>query len=143
MVNDLFKCIELLAIVVLTSEVDLVIGELVTTVSSNQALAVDEVEAIASIVLAHSLTHEEFDNLLGNTHTGRAGAEEDRTVVLARHTRTLDGIDDSTQDDGTGTLDVIVEAGVGVPIPLECWKWVLEVLELDDDTKQLSLAMMT
>lgn len=139
-VNDLLEGLPLLASIVLTSEVNLVIGELVTTVSSDKTLSVDEVEAATGLILGHTLTHEELDNLLSNTDTGGTGTEEDSAVVLAGKTGTLNGIDDTTENDGTSSLDIIVEAGVGVAVTLESGEGVLEILELDDDTKQALLA---
>lgn len=134
-VNDLFQGLELLAGVVLASKVDLVVGELVTTVSGDETLGVDQVEAVAGIVLAHALTHEELNDLLGDTDTGRASAEEDRAVVLGGQTGPLDGVDDTAQDDRTGPLDVIIETGVEIPITLECGEGILEILKLDDNTR--------
>jgi hypothetical protein len=61
-------------------------------------------------------------------------------VILAGETRTLDGVDNTTQDDGASALDVIIEAGVQTLIPLERREGVLEILELDDDTNKLPLA---
>ena len=135
MVDDLLKGLELLAIVVLAGEEDLVVGELVTTVSGDETLGVDEVEAVASILLGHALADEEVNNLLGDADTGRAGAEEDGAVVLAGETGTLDGVDDSTEDDGAGTLNVVIEAGVDTLVTLQCGEGILEVLKLNDDTK--------
>lgn len=135
MVDDLFKGLELLAVVVLASEVDLVVGQLVTSVGGDQTLGVDEVEAAASLILGQALTREELHNLLGNTDTGRASAEEDRTVVPAGQTGTLHGVNDATENDRTRSLNIIVEAGVGIPVALECGEGILEVLELDDDTR--------
>ena len=59
-------------------------------------------------------------------------------MLLAGESRTLDGIDDSTQDDGTRALDVIVEACVNVAVALQCGERILEVLELNDNTRKES-----
>jgi len=135
MVDDLLEGLELLAVIVLTGKVDLVVGELVTTISGDETLGVDEVEAVASILLGHALADEEINDLLGNTDTGRASAEEDSTLILAGETGTLDSVDDTTENDGAGTLDVIVKAGVGTLVTLKCGEGVLEVLELDHNAK--------
>ena len=142
-VDDLLQGLELLAIVVLAGEVDLVVSELVTTVGSDKTLGVNKVEAAAGLILGHTLTDEEVDDLLSDTDTGGASTEEHGAVVLARKTGTLDSVDDTTQDDGTSTLDVIVEAGVGVTVALQCGEGVLEILKLNNNTKkrnELSLA---
>lgn len=133
-VNDLLESLELSAIVVLTGEVDLVVSELVTTVSGDQTLGVNEVETSAGLILGHALTDEEVDNLLGDTDTGGASTEEDGALVLARQTGALDSVDNTAKDDSTSTLDVVVEAGVGIPVTLKCGEGVLEVLELDNNT---------
>lgn len=138
MVNDLLQSLELLALVVLASKVHLVVGELVTTVSSDQTLGVDQVEAVASILLGHALTHEELDDLLGDTDTGRTGSEEHGAVVLAGQAGALDGVHHAAENHRASTLDVVIEAGVRVPVTLECGEWILEVLELDDNTKRIS-----
>lgn len=135
MVDDVFEGLKLLPVVVLASKIDLVVGQLVTSVCGDETLGVDEVETAAGFILGHALPHEELHNLLGNPDTGRAGAEEDRAVVLARQAGPLDSVDDTAEDDRAGSLDVIVEASVGIPIPLECGEGILEVLELDDDTR--------
>jgi hypothetical protein len=140
MVDDLLQSLPLLAFVVLASKVDLVVGELVTTVSSDQTLGVDKVETVASFLLGHALTHEELDDLLGNTDTGRTGSEEHGAVVLAGQTGALDSVDHTAENHGAGTLDVVIEAGVRIPIPLECGEGILEVLELDDNTRISSVS---
>lgn len=139
-INNLLQSLPLLASIVLTSEVDLVVSELVTTVSSDKTLSVNKVEAASGLILGHTLTHEELDDLLGNTHTGRAGTEEDSAVVLAWQTRSLNSIDNTTEDNGAGTLDIVIEASVGVAVTLQSGERILEVLELDDDSK-LSFAL--
>lgn len=139
-INNLLQSLPLLASIVLTSEVDLVVSELVTTVSSDKTLSVNKVEAASGLILGHTLTHEELDDLLGNTDTGRAGTEEDSAVVLAWQTRSLNSIDNTTEDNGAGTLDIVIEASVGVAVTLQSGERILEVLELDDDSK-LSFAL--
>lgn len=57
-------------------------------------------------------------------------------MLLGWDSGSLDGIDDTSKDDGTSSLDVIVEASVVAAITFERWEWVLEVLELDDDTRR-------
>lgn len=135
MVDDLLQGLELLAVVVLAGEVDLVVGELVTSVSGDETLGVDEVEAVAGILLGHALADEEVDNLLGNADTGGAGTEENGTLVLAGETGALDSVDDTAEDDSASTLDVVIEAGVVVLVTLQSGERILEVLELNNNTK--------
>lgn len=138
-VDDLIKSLVLLAVVVTAGEVDLVVGELVAAVSGDETLGVDEVEAVTGFILGHAFAHEELDDLAGNADTGAAGAEEHRTVVLAGQTGALDSVDDTAKDDSASTLDVIVEASVQVAVPLKSGEGVLEILELDDDTREALL----
>ena len=136
-VDDLFEGLELFAVVVLAGEVDLVVSELVTAVGSDKTLGVDEVEAVAGLILGHAFAHEELDDLPSNTDTGAAGTEEHRAVLLAGQTGALDSVDDTAEDDSASTLDVIVEAGVQITVTLKSGEGVLEILKLDDDTKSL------
>lgn len=133
MVDNLLQGLVLLAAIVLPGEVDLVVGELVATVSGDETLGVNQVEAGPSLILSHALTHEESNNLFSNADTGTSRTEEDSTVILARKTRALHGVDDSTQDDGTRALDIIVEARVNIAVALQGREGVLEVFELNDN----------
>jgi hypothetical protein len=138
-VDDLLEGLELVAGVVAAGEIDLVVGEVVTAVSGDETLGVNEVEAVAGFVLGHAFAHEELDNLAGDADTGAAGSEEHGTVVLAGQTGTLDSVDDTAKDDSASTLDVIIEAGVQVTVALQCGEGILEILELDDDTREALL----
>jgi hypothetical protein len=60
-------------------------------------------------------------------------------VILAGQTGALDSVDDTAKDDSASTLDVIIEAGVVVPISLKSREGILEILELDDDTREALL----
>ena len=60
-------------------------------------------------------------------------------MVLAGQTGALDSGDDAAKDDSASTLDVIVEASVQVAVPLKSGEGVLEILELDDDTREALL----
>jgi hypothetical protein len=55
-------------------------------------------------------------------------------VILAGQPRALHGIDDTTEDNGTCPLNVIVEAGVDVLVPFQCRERILEVLKLDHNS---------
>jgi hypothetical protein len=59
-------------------------------------------------------------------------------VVLAGQTRALDSVDHTAENHGAGALDVVIEAGVRIPVTLECGEGILEVLELDDNTRWIS-----
>lgn len=133
-VDHFLEGLELLALVVRAGKVDLVVSQLVTTVGGNQALGVNQVEARAGLILSHALAHEKVDNLLGDANTGAASTEEHGTVVLAWKARTLDRVDDTTKDDSTSALNIIVEACVGVTVALQSGERVLEVFELDNNT---------
>lgn len=137
MINHLVEGLELLAVVVRASKVHLMIGKLVTPISGDKTLGVDQVEAGAGLVFRHALTHEKCNNLLGHTDTSTSSTKEDGAVLLAGKSRTLHGVDDTAEDDSTRTLDVIVEACVGITIPLQSGEGILEVLKLNDDTVDL------
>lgn len=132
----------LTAVVVVASKVDLVLGELVTTVVGDETIRVDEPELAASLFLCQTLLLEELDNLLGDTNTGTASAEEDGLVILDGDTRRLDGVDEATNNDGASSLDVVVEHAVGVLVALESGEGVLEVLELNDDAVTRSVTAL-
>jgi len=132
--NDVLEGLVLLALVVVTREVELVLGKLVATVVGDETLGVDQPEALSGLVLSEALVHEELDELLGDTNTGRASTEEDSTLVSGGNLGLLDTVDEATEDDSTSTLDVVVEHGVGVLVALERREGVLEVLVLDDNT---------
>lgn len=55
-------------------------------------------------------------------------------MLLAGEPRALDSVDYTAQNDCTGALDVIIEAGVRTAVALESGERVLEVLKLDDNT---------
>lgn len=77
MIDDLLERLELLALVVLAGKVDLMIGQLVASVRSDQAFGVNEVEAFTSLLLGKALSDEEVDDLLGHSNTGRSRSQED------------------------------------------------------------------
>lgn len=131
--DDVLKGLVLLALVVVTREVEFVLGELVATVVGDETLGVDQPEALSGLVLTEALLHKELNELLGNTDTGRAGTEEDGTLVGGGNLGLLDSVDETTKDDGASALDVVVEHGVGVLVTLERGEGVLEVLVLDDN----------
>ena len=61
-------------------------------------------------------------------------------MILAGDPGTLDRVDNTTQDNGTSALNVVIEAGVQTLIPFKGGERVLEVFELDDDANKLPLA---
>lgn len=58
-------------------------------------------------------------------------------MVLDGNARSLDSIDETTNNDGTSALDIIVEHGVGVLVALKSREGVLEIFELDDNAGRL------
>jgi len=133
--NNVVKSLELLALVVVSGEVDLVISELVATVVGDETLGVDEPELALGFVFRQTLLDEVFHDLLGYSDAGTASAKEYSTVILGSDTGGLDGVYESTNDDGTSSLDVIVEHGIRVLVSLERGEGVLPVFELNNDTK--------
>lgn len=133
MVNHILEGLELLALVVCPGKVDLVVSQLVATIHSDQTLGVHQAEARAGLILGQALTHEEIDNLSGNTNSGTSRTEEYSTMVLARKARALHGVDDTTKDDSSGTLDIIVEAREDITITLQSRERILEVFKLDNN----------
>lgn len=134
MVYNFFQGLELLAVVIMTRKVDFVGCESVASVRSDKTLSVNQVEASFGLILGHSLLDEEIDDLLSNTNTCTSGAEEHSTVVLWRNARSLDGIYHTAQDDGSSSLDIIVETSVVVPVFFEGWEGILEVFKLYNNT---------
>lgn len=55
-------------------------------------------------------------------------------MFLCWNSGSLDSVNDTSKNNGTSSLDVVVEASVSRAISLKSWEWVLEVLKLDDDT---------
>ena len=55
-------------------------------------------------------------------------------MVLDRSTASFHGVDESTNNDSTSALNIIIEARVDILVPFESWEWILEILKLDDDT---------
>lgn len=131
--DDLLESAELVAVVVGTGKVLLVLGELVATVLGDETLGVDQPELVLGGLLAETTLGVVLDKLLGNTDTGRASSHEDQALLLKRDTRELDGVDVTGQDDGTSSLDVVVEAAVLVAVAVEVVEGLLglKVLELD------------
>lgn len=131
--DDILESLVLLTLVVVTREVELVLGKLVATVVGDETLGVDQPEALSSLVLSQTLLHEELDELLSNTDAGRASTEEDGTLVSGGNLGLLDSVDETAKNDGTSALDVVVEHGVGVLVTFKRREGVFEVLVLDDD----------
>lgn len=117
-VNKAGEGLVLTAIVVVSRKVDLVIGEFIAAVQRDKAIRVNEPEFAASFLFSQALLHEELNDLLRNTNTSAAGTKEDSTVVLGRHTRRLDRINETTYNDGSSSLDVVVEHAICVLVSL-------------------------
>lgn len=133
-VDDFLKALVLLAIVVAAGEDELVFLELVTAVVGDETLRVNEVEQLASLFFRETtLLLEHFHDLAGDTNTGRTSTKEDQSLVLGVYLGLADSVDNTSKNDGTGSLDIVVEASIHVLVLGKRWEGVLEVLELDDD----------
>lgn len=132
-VDDLLKRLDLAALVVVACKVDLVFGELVSAVESDEALGVDEPEAPLSLLLGKSLANEIGHELLSDTDGGGSSAKEEYTLVGERGSLLAGGVDEAAENDGAGSLDVVVKGEVLVTEVLEIEEGGLgrEVLELD------------
>lgn len=133
-VDNLLKRGELLTIVVWTRKVELVVSQLVSSVVSDETLGVDEPELAASLLLWDTRLDEKLDNLLGDTDGGGSSSHKHELVLLEWNARLLKSVHDTSENDGSSSLDIIVEASVSVAITLEGWEWVLEILKLDNDS---------
>lgn len=94
-------------------------------------LGIHEPERLLRLVFGQAFPHEILDELLCDTDTCTARSKEDRSLVFSMQLRGFDGIDEAAQDDSARALHVVVEAREGVLVPLQCWKRVLEIFELD------------
>lgn len=133
-INNLLEGLELLTLVVVAREKELVLLELIATVVSDETLGVNKPDAAASLILGGTVLNEELNDLAGNTNGSRAGTHEDEALVLEGDAASTESTHDTTKNNGTGTLNVIVEHGVGVAITLERREGVLEILKLNDET---------
>ena len=86
------------------------------------------------LFFCQTFLNEIFNDLPSNTNTGTTCTEENSTVVLDRSTASFHGVDESTNNDSTSALNIIIEARVDILVPFESWEWVLKILKLDDDT---------
>lgn len=96
-------------------------------------LGIDEPEPPSGFVLGEAFGHEVFHHLLGDAYACAAGTEEDGALLSSRNLGALDCVDEATEDDRAGALDIVIEAGVGFLVSLESAKGVLKVLELNHD----------
>jgi hypothetical protein len=142
MVNDLLQGLQLLAVVIVAREVDLVLSKFVTTVIRDETFGINEPEAASCLIFGQAFLDEELDNLLRDTDTGTTGTEEDGTVVSRVDTSSLDGVNDTSQNNGTSSLDIIVEAGIFILITVQSWERILPVLKLNDNSIQKFLLVM-
>lgn len=74
---------------------------------------VDEPELVLGLLLREPLELEVLGDSLGDSDTARASSEEEDALLLEGDARDLEGADGSGEDNGSGTLDVVVEAAVG------------------------------
>lgn len=132
--DDLLEGAELLAVVVGTGKVLLVLSKVVTTVLGDETLGVYEPETVTGLGLAETTLGVVLNQLLGNTDTGGTGTHKDEALVLDGDARQVDGANVTAENDGTGALDVVVEAAVGVAVAVEVVEglFTLKVLKLDN-----------
>lgn len=133
-IDNLLEAGELLTLIVIAREVELVVGKLVATVVGDEALRIDEPELLAGLFLWNTRLDEKLDDLTSDTDSGGTSTHENELVLVQRNARLLESVHDTCQDDSTGSLDIIVEASVGVAVSLERWEGVLKILELDNDS---------
>ena len=62
-------------------------------------------------------------------------------MVLDGSTTSFHGVDESTNNDSTSALNIIIEARVDILVPFESWEWIFEILKLDDDTVIMSVSL--
>ncbi|KAL7356891.1 hypothetical protein ACKS0A_07064 [Histoplasma ohiense] len=110
-------------------------GKLIPSIRRHETLCVNEVETGLGLVFRHSFANEEIDNLLGDTNTSTSCSKEDGFVLLSRNARLFYGIYDSSKDNSTGSLDVVIEAGKSMAVPFKSWEWVLEIFKLNDNAR--------
>ena len=89
----------------------------------DETLRVREPDLLARLVFRHALELEEAHELHGDTDASGAGTEEEDAVVTEGTARSgrgeFGGVHEAREDDGTSTLDVIVEDGVAVTEKVE------------------------
>ena len=101
-------------------------------------LSVHEPECSSSLFFCQAFFDEVLDDLLGHTNSGTACSHKYCSLILNRNTALLQCIDDTSEDDSPGSLNIVVEHRVLMLISLKGGEWVLEILELDDDTIRVS-----
>lgn len=150
--DNLVESSVLFSTVVGTREIDFVIGKLVAAIICDKALyvcqrmhrikmttvyqsdlGIHKPETPPCLVFCQPFSHEKLDNLFCDPDTCTAGTEKYRSLIFRGDTCALDGVYEAGQDDGPGSLDVVVEARVRILISFECRKWVLEILKLNDN----------
>jgi hypothetical protein len=92
----------------------------------HKTLRVDEVDARAGLLFRQALQGEEAHELHANTHASGAGTKEENTVVGQRSARSgrgdLGGIEETTENDGTSSLDIVIEDWVFIAVALKVQK---------------------
>lgn len=109
--------------------------QFISSIVGDQALCVNEPEATSCILLGQTFSLEEFDDLLGHANPSTACTEEDCSMIFDWDTGSLYRANHTSQYNGSGALDVIIEASEISPISFKRWEGVFEIFELDDDAK--------
>lgn len=109
-----------------------------TTSAERAHLGVDKPEHRASLLLRHSLLLKVLADGLCDSNTTRSSTKEEDALVLQRQAGELESADSSCEDDGSGSLDVVVEARVLFAVSGEKGEGEsgVEVLELNDLKKE-------
>lgn len=129
------KTLVLLAVIIIAREEHFMVCQFISSIVGDQALCVNEPEAASCILWGQTFSLEELDDLLGHANPSTAGTKEDGSMIFDWDTGPLDRANHTSQYNGSGALDVIIEASEISPISFKCWEGVFEILELDDDAK--------
>ena len=111
------------------------LSKLVPSVVGNHPLGVYKPETSSCLILGKAFRYEKCNKLLCYTDTCRSSSKENGSLILSRHPGSLDGIDETSEDNCTCTLNVIIETSVLSCVAFQGWKGIFEILELDDDPK--------
>lgn len=95
---------------------------------------IDEPELGLGLLLSHTLLLKVLANRLGDSDSTRSGTKEQDPLILERNLRKGESADGSSENDGSGSLDIIVEARVLLAVVEQKGESEggVEVLELDD-----------
>ena len=102
----------------------------------DKTLRIDEVNLSTRLFLCEAIQSEEAHQLRGNSNACRSGSEEQNAMGYERQTRSrrrkVGSIQETTEDNGTSSLDIIVEDRVLAAESLKIFKRVVggEILQI-------------